>query len=164
MNDSLRDAAHALVARAKQAGQSGSTLTDAEALTLQEDAQGALPQWYLELLLKVPLAGLEFEYGEADEDGDRPHALLWNGATGIRSESLECYPGLAILERGYFNCASDPTGGGDPYFVGPEVDGVRPVYQVYHDVGDQADDILADGLKLVAPSLAVLLDGGICDE
>ncbi len=150
--------------RAEQAGRKGTLLDSVDAVALHEDTGGAVPQWYLDLLLEVPLAGLEFEFGERDEDGDRPHSILWNGAAGLRSESLECYPGLAILGRGFFNFASDPTGSGDPYFVGPRVDGTRPVYRVYHDVSDQADDILADVLELVAPSLEALLAGGSFED
>ena len=164
MNQQLLEAALALAERARLAGQETSTVPMPDARALVQDSKQVIPQWFADMLSIVPLSGLDFSFGEADEDGLCPHALLWNDARGIRSESFDCYPGLAILQRGYINCASDSTGGGDSYFLGPCAGGDPPVYQVYHDISDDADAILADGLVLVAPRLSELFTNACLEE
>jgi hypothetical protein len=51
--------------------------------------------------------------------------LDWSNPWHMRGESLEAYPGIAILERGYINVAIDPGGGGNPYFI-PTDEGEDP--------------------------------------
>ncbi|MBM2813076.1 MAG: hypothetical protein HW416_3835 [Chloroflexi bacterium] len=80
--------------------------------------------------------------------------MQWSDARNIRSESLECYPGCAILPRGYVNVASCLEGSGDPYFICLTQGEDPPLYRVYHDVSDQPDLILEEGLHEVAPSLS----------
>ncbi|HEY4108610.1 hypothetical protein, partial [Puia sp.] len=75
-------------------------------------------------------------------------------ANNIYSESVECYPGLAITDLGYACLAIDPTGGGDPYFM-KVAEGDNPsVYQVYHDVSDVGTEIEAMGMIKIANSLS----------
>jgi hypothetical protein len=123
---------------------------------LVADTGGRIPPWLADLLVTQPLAGLELGWQayppEADSDG-----VMWleiSDARNIRSESLECYPGLAILHRGFINIASCSQGSGDPYFISADEGDDPPVYQVYHDVSDQPDAILAEGRQLVARSLS----------
>jgi hypothetical protein len=123
---------------------------------LNAEMNARIPAWYVELLTSIPICGLELEW-QADVPDDEDDGIAWIewcGVKGIRSESLECYPGRAILERGYINVASDSTGGGDPYFIPTDQEDDPPVYQVFHDMGDQADQILAEGRQLIAPSLS----------
>ena len=82
--------------------------------------------------------------------------MLWvevADADGILSESLEFYPGLAILPVGYVNFGGG-DGSGDPYFICVHEGEDPPLYEVYHDVGADAKSILAEGRKLVAPRLS----------
>lgn len=151
----VRSAAEALVARAAALGKRGRTLSPDE----RERLAAALPQypaWLLDLLFAVPLCGLELGWQadapEPDYDG---LAWLWvSDGDGILKESLELYPGLAILSAGYVNFGGDATGGGDPYFLPIQEGEDPPLYQVYHDVGEDAPTILAQGRQLVAPRLS----------
>ena len=77
-----------------------------------------------------------------------------SNADGILWESLEGYPGLGILPAGYVNFGGDAGGGGDPYFLPVHEGDDPPLYQVYHDVGEDAATILANGRQLVAARLS----------
>ncbi len=85
--------------------------------------------------------------------------MLWvevSDAAGILSESLELYPGLGILPAGYVNFGGS-DGTGDPYFICAHAGDDPPLYEVYHDVGSEAETILAEGRNLVSPRLSEFL-------
>ena len=151
MNRRLKRAAAELVARASRLDRVGKSDDRSALQALNDEMGGRLPAWYVELLTMFPLCGLELGW----RDEDQVDWMLWNDHRGIRSESVECYPGLPILSRGYVNVASDAGGSGDPYFISTDSND-PPVYRVYHDVSDQADQILAQGRNLIAASLSEL--------
>lgn len=159
----LRDAAESLVSRATACGMRGRTLTSAEIETLSRALKGVYPLWLSDLLVSFPLCGLELGWQayppESDYDGIE--WLEWSDAVGVISESLECYPGLAILPAGFVNIASCSGGSGDPYFVSIHEGEDPPLYQVYHDVSDRAEVILAEGRVLVAPHLSEFLTSAL---
>jgi hypothetical protein len=145
-----------LVERAAAVGHTGK-IADQELLAaLVRDAKGHIPPWYAELITTIPLCGLElgWQAHEPADDYDGIEWMVWSDASNMRSESIECYPGLAILEHGYVNVASDPGGGGDPYFIAAGEGEDPPLYQVYHDVSDQGPEIIANGRSMVAESLS----------
>ena len=160
MNEDLLTAVTGLLRRANSAGRFGE-LADAAAMNqLVRDCAEQIPGWYVELLVRYPIGLLEIGWrANAPEEGY--DGIAWMELAdpkGIRSESLECYPGLAILEKGWINIASDSMGSGDPYFI-PTYEGNNPpVFQVYHDVSDKGEVILAEGCRLVAPSLSELFN------
>ena len=158
MNYELTKAVAKLMERAKAAGQCGKPATAKAMTQLVKDMGDRIPSWYVELLVGYPLCGLEIGW-QADEPGDDYDGIAWiqwSDPDNIRSESLECYPGLAILEKGWINVASDAMGGGDPCFIPTDQGDNPPVFQVYHDVSDKAEVILAKGCRQVAPSLSDL--------
>ncbi|PGK52116.1 hypothetical protein CN918_30455 [Priestia megaterium] len=124
-----------------------------------------LPEWYIYILQELPLIGLEVGW-QADEPEDDYNGIqyvdIYKPAQMI-DESTEAYPGIPILEKGYVCIGGDPTGSGDPYFIDFS-SGDGPVYQVYHDVGVTADDILKHGRVKVADSLAEFFRAGIVLE
>ena len=154
MNPIVYQEAVSLAERAKVAGEKGKTASPRELSALNSDMGGRIPDWYIELVTSVPICGLEFALNANDEDGV---LIEWSDSNGMRGESLECYPGLAILERGFINIGGDPIGSGDSFFInGPEGGDDPPVFQVYHDISDEADEIIRRGLNLIAPSLSTL--------
>jgi hypothetical protein len=157
MNKQLHKAVEYLIHRAEAASQSGERTTAQVMRELNKDMGERIPAWYVELLVGYSLAGLEigWQADDPNDDYDGVAWMQWSDPKNIRSESLECYPGLAILERGWINVASD-IGGSDPYFIPTDRGDDPPVFQVYHDVSDQADVILAEGCRQVAPSLSEL--------
>lgn len=157
MNADLSKAVANLVTRAKAAGQNGERATAEAMEELVKDTGDRIPLWYVELLADNPICGLEtgWQADEPDGDYDGIAWMVWSDPDNIRSESLECQPGLTILEKGWINVASD-AGGGDPYFIPTDQGDNPPVFQVYHDVSDQAEVILAKACRQVAPSLSEL--------
>lgn len=151
----VRASAEALAARAESLGLVGRTLTADEVQRLTT-ALPVYPAWLLSLLAGVPLCGLELGWQTCDPEPDFD-GIEWvevSDADRILWESLEGYPGLAILPAGYVNFGGDVGGGGDPYFIPINEGEDPPVYQVYHDVGSDAATILAEGRRLVAPRLS----------
>jgi hypothetical protein len=142
------------VPRAAAHGHRGRTLTADERQRVTA-ALPAYPAWLLDLLSAVPLCGLRLGWQAHPPDGDFD-GVLWvevSDAAGILSESLELYPGLAIAPAGYVNFGGS-DGSGDPYFVCAHEGDDPPLYEVYHDVGAEAEAILAEGRKLVSHRLS----------
>ena len=159
MNEDLLTAVTGLLRRANSAGRFGE-LADAAAMNqLVRDCVRGF-RLVRRLLVRYPIGLLEIGW-RADPPEEGYDGIAWMELAdpkGIRSESLECYPGLAILEKGWINIASDSMGSGDPYFI-PTYEGNNPpVFQVYHDVSDKGEVILAEGRRLVAPSLSELFN------
>src|SRR5688500_5289673 len=152
---SVRVAAEAVVTRAAALGMRGRTLTNDERQRLAS-ALPIYPHWLLDLLSAVPLCGLELGW-QAVEPEPGFEGVPWvtvSDGESILWESLEGYPGLGILPAGYVNFGGDAGGGGDPYFLPVHEGDDPPLYQVFHDVGADAQTILADGRCLVAPRLS----------
>lgn len=163
MNDNLIEAAQALVERAAALEHHGRVADRAEWERINHDLGGRIPDWYRELLSRVPLGGLNLGWRTAEPTAEFEGVewVIWANPSDLRSESLEAYPGLAILERGYINVALDATGGGDPYFIPTDQGDNPPLYQVCHDISDEADVILQHGRRLVAQSLSVFFSQAI---
>jgi hypothetical protein len=155
----VREAAGILIERAAARGLRGRVIPAGEMRKVLDALGGAYPTWLADLLTTVPLAGLELGWQEfePEPDYDGRAWLFWSDARNILSESAECYPGLAILPAGYVNVASCSMGSGDPYFINVHEGVDPPLYRVYHDVGHEADSILAGGRILVASHLSEFL-------
>lgn len=152
----VREEAIALVARALALGKKGRVIPADEMQEVIDELGGTYPTWLADLLTTVPLCGLELGW-QASEADDNVSWLEWSDGPGILSESQESYPGLAILPAGFVNIGSCAMGTGDPYFISVNEGDDPPVYQVYHDVSDQADVILAEGRVTVAGCLSEFL-------
>ncbi len=150
MNAKVEKAASKLIERATAAGLVSSFADPAELQQVCRDLGDKFPDWYAELISNFPLCGLDL--GWQDEDGIS--SMIWSTPEQSRSESLEAYPGLAILERGYINVALCAHGSGNPYFIPTDIGDDPPIYQVYHDISDKPDEIIAQGLQLISPSLS----------
>ena len=156
MSDVVRQAAEELIRRANASGQIGAPIERGDMDRLIADTEGRIPRWLADPFVSAPLSGLGLGW-QADEPAGDFDGVIWlrmSDAGTIRSESLACYPGLAIIDRGFINIASCNEGSGDPYFVCADDGDDPPVYQVYHDVSDQSDAILAHRRRIVAGSLS----------
>ena len=131
-----------------------------EMLALQLQLTVRLPRWYVKLLLKYPLAGIYLDYPayepDIDIESDGFVSLRIARPRDIISETEKCYPGLAIRKLGYACLATDPTGGGDPYFIKVSEGDDPPVYQVYHDISEIGSVVEAEGMQKIANSLSEL--------
>jgi hypothetical protein len=155
MNPLVQQAVTSYLAAATTQDHEGKIISPGEMQELQSQLTVPLPDWYVEVLLSYPLAGAHLNYPYPPENGNEGYARLKLATTrDIYSETEKCYPGLAIRELGYACLATDPTGGGDPYFM-KVADGDNPaVYLVYHDVSDIGKEIEQEGMVKIADSLA----------
>src|SRR5262245_43511363 len=163
MNPNLHDAALRLVRRAEVQGLQGTT-ADAQVLAdLDRETHAGVPPWYVELLTTVPLCGLELGWPGYPPGEDEPGTawMQWSSAVDMRTESLNRHPGLDIQGHGYLNVALDIDGNGDPYFMPVREGDDPPVYRVYDEAGWGPEQILAEGLLLVARSLSELFDTAV---
>src|SRR5690242_5874722 len=90
MNAEVSKAAKKLLERAKAAGQCGKRTTAETMSALNHEMGARIPAWYMELLVKFPLGGLEigWQADEPDDDYDGVAWMEWCLPDGIRSESL----------------------------------------------------------------------------
>ena len=152
----LKTEAAALVARAKRLNAIGRTASRDDLKALDTALSGKYPSWLAELVATMPLWGLELGWQayEPSADADGMEWLELCDAKGIVSESVECYPGLAILPEGYVNVGSCTGGSGNPYFISIHDGGDPPLYRIFHDVSDDPSIILVEGRETVASSLS----------
>ena len=155
MNQALFAAARALVERAKRDGQTGRLANPDELDRLARELGSRLPDWYRSLLATVPLIGLELGVVVSEPEVDDEISWLhWLGPDSIYSESLELYPGMAVLEHGYLCVGGCAHGTGDQYFLKITAGDDPPLLQIAHDAGASADLILQNGLIDIAPTLS----------
>jgi hypothetical protein len=155
MNQNVLASALEVVERAKREGQTGRPAASDELNRLARDLGTNLPDWYRELLASVPLIGLEFGVVVPESEPDEVSWLEWLSPGSICSESLELYPGIAVLRHGYLCVGGCSHGTGDQYFLKISAGDDPPLFQIVHDVGDEADLILQNGLIEIAPALSV---------
>ena len=153
----LREAA-AFAARAAANGFTGYREDVAEWRQLNADLGGIIPEWYVTVMTTLPLAGLELgrQSYEPEPGDDGLFWLDWMDIDGTRGEMLEAHPGIPLLQAGYLCVAGCSHGTGNQYFIPTTEGDDPPFYNVYHDVGEEAEEILANGRELIAPSLSEL--------
>ena len=130
---------------------------------LNEELAGIIPQWYISLITTFPICGIELGWRSTDAvaEGGELTYLEWLGPDGIRSEMCDCYPGIALLSKGYLCVAGCCYGSGDQYYIPTTCGDDPPVYQISHDVSDDADKILTNGRHVVVSRLSQLFSTGV---
>ncbi|WP_419180551.1 SMI1/KNR4 family protein [Bacillus salipaludis] len=73
------------------------------------------------------------------------------------SEATKLYPGITLLDKGYLCIGYDALGTGDQIYISLDEGENPPVYQIYHDVSEQPDEILS-AKRLIANSLSELFN------
>ncbi|MED4531238.1 hypothetical protein [Metabacillus fastidiosus] len=143
----------------------GRTATKEEIELLNDKFEEKIPNWYYKLISELPLIHMEIGWQayEPEDDYDGIAYVDIYKPDHMIDESFEAYPGIPILERGYVCIGGDPTGSGAPYFINFNCDN-PPVFQIYHDAGDNPDNILEYGKVKVADSLAEFFKNGIILE
>ena len=136
--------ASALIARAAANGFTGSVEDIGEWQRLNSELGGVIPIWYIELVTTVPLVGLELGWQSLEPEGedDGVSWMEWLDAANVRLEMLEAYPGIPLLSRGYLCIAGCSHGSGDQYFIPTDQGNDPPLYQIDHEAGEEADEIL----------------------
>jgi hypothetical protein len=164
MSECIFEEAKKFVEKARKTEENhlGRTATNEEIELLKERFGDKIPSWYYHLISELPLIHMEIGWQayESDDDYDGIEYVEIHEPKHMIEESFEYYPGIPISAKGYVCIGGDPAGSGDPYFVNFDTDN-PPVYQIYHDSGDEADEILKNGKVKVANSLTELFKNGI---
>ncbi|MEO0472264.1 MAG: SMI1/KNR4 family protein [Bacteroidota bacterium] len=157
MNTTLMQAVESFLAAAQSNGMEGVKLAESDFAAIPQTLGEAIPPWYKELMKQHPLSGMELMIPHSNPEFEGAfHVIELASIEEMESESVECYPGLAILPKGYVCIGIDPEGSGDPYFISNQEGDNPPVYQVLHDVSAQGDEIIAGGLIRLADSMSDL--------
>lgn len=164
MSQAIFEEAENFIKKAKKSN-IGRTATKEEIEQLKNKFGDKIPNWYVQLIAEVPLIHMEIGWQafEPEDDYDGIAYVEMYQPSHMIDESFEAYPGIPILERGYVCIGGDPTGSGDPYFIHFH-DENSPVYQIYHDFGDNPDEILKHGKAKVADSLMEFFKNGFVLE
>jgi hypothetical protein len=117
---------------------------------LQDRLGRILPDWFLEMFSLYAISGAYIDFPSEPDDISMQIAK----PDDIFDETSESYPGLAIKDLGYVCFGTDPTGGGNPFFIPYNKGSNPPVFQVYHDVSDQGEEIEKEGMVKIAGSLS----------
>ncbi len=117
------------------------------------------------MITTYPISGLELAY-QAYPPGQDDDGLMWLellSPKDIYWETNEAHPGAAIQALGYFCIGGDASGGGNPYFIPTTQGNNPPVFQVYHEVSNNPEEIEQGGMQKIAESLSQLFDNAILD-
>ena len=167
MSEIIFQEAENFIGKAKKLGEKylGRTATSEEIQLLNDKFGDKIPSWYCKLISQLPLIHMEIGWQayEPEEDYDGIAYVEIYQPSHMIDESFEAYPGIPILGRGFVCIGGDPTGSGDPYFINFDTEN-PPVLQIYHDSGDNPDEILKHGKAEVANSLVEFFRNGIILE
>ena len=167
MSEVIFQEAKNFIEKAEKLGEKyiGRTATNEEIQLLNDKFGDKIPSWYCKLISELPLIHMEIGWQayEPEEDYDGIAYVEIYQPSHMIDESFEAYPGIPILERGFICIGGDPTGSGDPYFINFDSQN-PPVFQIYHDSGDNPDEILKHGKAEVANSLAEFFRNGVILE
>lgn len=141
----------------------GDKWSEKEIENVEKKLKITLPLWYKKLLASFPIREMDIgtQLYEPDDDFDGVEYVTFSGINVV--ECLDAVPGCEIFERGYICIGIDISGSGDPFFISLNEGDNPPVYQVYHDVGEDADEILKEGKVLVSNSLSDFFKHAIID-
>lgn len=150
------------VAKLKDKINVGRTATNDELKSLRSKFGALIPEWFYSLIKEVPLLKLEVlnQQFEPEEDYDGLLHIQLAEPAHIIDEGYDAYPGLLIREKGYVCIGLDLVGSGDQIFIDFN-DSNYPVYQIYHDAGDTAEELLNHGRELISPLFKEFLQEGI---
>ena len=143
----------------------GRKATFEEIKYINQKCNNIIPDWYAELLIRYPICGLElgWQQFEPEEDFDEVNWMVWSNPEMMQSEMIEAYPGIAIYKYGYMNIASCSHGSGDPYFMNINESKNPPVLQVFHDVSDNYEVIVKQGIDIIAGRLSDFFKNAIVE-
>lgn len=122
----------------------GSIVDSAEMTLLSDDIGGIIPDWYIELLAKYPLTGLELGWlAYPEECGD--DQLSWvefSDINTLRELNTVSFPGVLLNPLGYFVFAYGATYAGNCLAFNVADGDNPPIYEIWHDVASNKDEML----------------------
>lgn len=96
----------------------GIIINDFEADNLKNKLPSELlPSWYIQILKKFPLVGVNFSLDEEHDQSGMGVDLKWLSPAETIDEAFEAYPGKSVIDLGYIPIGACLLGSGDPYFL-----------------------------------------------
>ncbi len=164
----ILEAVEGLMARLDRGGEQ----VDREVLERLKSAPGArVPDWLIDLLVEFPLAGVQIGVRVTDSFAgfsDQPVMFELGDASLIEELNTESYPGMYLFPRGYVALGCGVEWAGDVLVMATTSDD-PPVYQVWHDVSDDPEELeravlsQARGTRLISPTLSQLFSEGLVE-
>lgn len=90
------------------------------------------PNYLLDIIKKFEVIGRGLSLGEEQDVSGLGVEMQWMTVKEQLEEAYECYPGMLVVNRGYYPVGKCLEGSGDPYFINKE-DNVLKLYRIYHD-------------------------------
>ncbi|MGG0179132.1 SMI1/KNR4 family protein [Gottfriedia acidiceleris] len=156
MNPEVENSVLKLLERARSDGKIGERFSLNQLDHLNKVFRNKLPEWLIQFYRNVPIYGLEITTKYIDSEDDEDYIDMgFLDLEGIISESTELYPGITLLDKGYLCIGYDALGTGDQIYISLDEGENPPVYQIYHDVSEQPEEILSEK-RIIANSLSEL--------
>jgi hypothetical protein len=121
-----------------------------------------IPNWFLELLKKYPLAGVKFSLRADEDESGLGVDLKWYDAKEIVDEAMNYYPGLAVIKFGYLPVGSCLVGSGDPYFIKFE-NNDPSIVRIPHDYLNEDDTYPVDKIEIVCNKLSIFFTNAVIE-
>ena len=148
-------------------GKPGDVLDKESLLSLRQHEGANVPDWLVELLTELPLGGVQV--GVAADDLEMPLFFEIGDAALIEEINVDSYPGEYLFPRGYVALGCGAAWAGDIFVVATSSDD-PPVYQVWHDVSDDPEELEQailegkPGTRRLAASLSELFLNAVIEE
>ena len=152
--------------------QSHGTLAAPKALEELNTPDGVhLPQWLIELLSELPLAGIQIGVTVTDKLGglhNEPVMFELGDAALITEINTTSYPGMYLFPRGYVAIGCGIEWAGDVLVLATNAED-PPAYQVWHDVSHDPEELECAvlngerGTRLISQQFSDLLHNGLAE-
>ncbi len=131
-------------------------LIDPAEITAVMTALPWAPHRLLLLMSRYALANAKFTLAESDDESQLGAEMRWLSPDEIIDEARNAYPGIAAASHHYLPVGTCLLGTGDPYFVHSD-NAELPLYRIPHTAVTSADELFADEVERVSPSLQTFL-------
>lgn len=122
----------------------GTIVDRAEIISLSNDIGGVIPDWYVDLLAKYPLTGLELGWlAYPEQCGD--DQLSWVefiDMDTLRELNTASFPGILLNPLGYLVFAYGTTWAGNCLAFHVADGDNPPIYEIWHDAASDKDEML----------------------
>ncbi|WP_419812915.1 hypothetical protein [Bacterioplanoides sp.] len=139
--------------------------------SLNSKLDGLIPEWYIEIVCSMPLAGLNVGWQafppEDDFNGVEEITIL--DTSLLNDCNIESYPGKYLLKIGYFTFGYGSNWSRNCFVFNPLEGSNPPVYEVWHDVAQSPKDMLLaikekKGVSIVATKFSELFDSAVFES
>ena len=129
----------------------------------------SIPGWLVALFAEYPLAGVQIGTSAGGNYGAERSMFEIGDSTLINELNTTSYPGMHLFPRGYVAIGCGIEWAGDVLVLATKDDLDQRVYQVWHDVSQDADELemallnSEPGTQLISETFSDLLQFGLAE-